>query len=159
MWSPFCTLIVTSWPPTSGATRISVVRTTPTRVAVSLLCHSAYPPALSAMRTRPSTACVRLSMQPPPHDDIGGHYREQEIENGQQPEPAPVVHNLREACSKLVDAHEAVDREIGREHVAGGENRPRDRFAWPGETGQEELRQAGGEKDKRRRLGAREPGA
>jgi hypothetical protein len=33
--APFCTLMAASWPPTSGAMRISVVRTTPTIGVVS----------------------------------------------------------------------------------------------------------------------------
>ena len=52
--SPLCTLIAASWPPTSGATRTSVVRTTPTIGGVGSGRDSQYPPAPAATTMRPS---------------------------------------------------------------------------------------------------------
>ena len=75
------------------------------------------------------------------------------------PQPAPVARHLPQARAQLVDADDAVDREIRREDVADGLHRLGDRFARPGEAGQEELRQAGAEEDERRRFRTLEPGA
>src|SRR5215471_8301762 len=85
-----------------------------------------------------------------PLDEECGYNREREIDDRQNPQTAPVACHLPQASAKLVYAHDTVDRGIGREHVMHGENRLRDRFARPGEAGQEELWQAGAYKDQRR---------
>jgi len=62
------------------------------------------------------------------------------------------MRNLGETRAELVDAHEAVDREIRGEDGSGGLHRLGYPLARPGEAGQEQLRQAGAEKDERRRF-------
>src|SRR5262245_38379533 len=144
--APFCTLMAASWPPTSGATRISVVRTTPTSGAGGAECHRSYAPMPATARLKPS-AIVRmcfLAMRRPPFDERGRYHGEREIDHGKGAEPTPVVHHLPQARAQLVDADDAVDRKIGREDRARGEDGPRDRFARPGKAGHEELRQTGG---------------
>src|SRR5262245_64392387 len=144
-----------SRPPTSGATRTSVVRTTPTIGAAASDRHRTYPPAPAATRTRPSAmmaGALRLAMAAPPLDDERRQHRQRKISSGEQPQAAPVVRHLPEARAELVDAHHAVDRKIRREDGAGGEQRLGDCFARPGEPGQEKLRKARAEKDERRGL-------
>jgi len=68
-------------------------------------------------------AGLRLAIYPPPSDDKRGYHREHEIEEGQAPEAAPVVRHLPQAGAQLVDADDAVDREIRREYVTVGKNR------------------------------------
>src|SRR5262245_20586894 len=109
-----------SWPATSGATRISVVRTTPTIGVAGSGRHSTYRPAPAATRSRASTimrARPRLAMRPPPVDEKRRHHRQDEIGEGEEPKSAPVMRHLVEGRAKLVHAHEAVDREIGRKQV------------------------------------------
>src|SRR5262249_51341085 len=100
-----------------------------------------------------------LAMRLSPLDEECGYRCEREIDDRQNPQTAPVACYLPQASAKLVYAHDTVDREIGREQVVPGENRPRDRFARPGEAGQEELWQAGANKDQRRGFRMLEPGA
>ena len=64
-----------------------------------------------------------LAVYPPPSDDKRGYHREHEIEDGQAPEAAPVVRHLPQAGAQLVDADDAVDREIRREYVTVGKIR------------------------------------
>src|SRR5262249_9026287 len=159
---PFCTLMVASWPPTSGATRISVVRTTPTIGAAGSERHRRYRPAPTAATTRPSAMTRRrplLAMRPPPLHDGGRHHRQREIGDGQPPQGAPIVRHLRKARAQLIEADDAVDGGIRREYVTRGKHRPGDCFARPGKTGKKELRQTGGKEDEHRGLGAPEPGA
>src|SRR4029453_11135115 len=96
---------------------------------------------------------------PPPLDNIRRHYGQREIDNRQEPESVPIPRHFGEGRTQLVDADDAVDREVHREELTGDKRRLRDRFARPGEPGEEELRQAGGEEDERRCLRPREPGA
>src|SRR5262249_30132995 len=157
---PFSTLMAASWPPTSGATRISVARTTPTTGATCPECHRIYAPAPAATSGRPSAPMrPRLAMHPPPLDKKRGHHRERAIADRLPPQPTPIVPHLPQARPQLVHANDAVDREVGREDVARREHRFGDRFARPGEAGEEELRHAGAEEDEHRRLRALEPGA
>src|SRR5712671_336291 len=152
-WSPLPTLMLVSCPPTSGATRISVTRTTPTMGAATSERDARYPPAPAATRTRPTAMITGLlAMRPPPLHKERGHHREREIDDRQNPQAPPVARHLPQACAQLVDAHESVDREIRRKDIAEGPHRLGDRFARPGEAGQEQLRQAGGEEDQRRGL-------
>ena len=81
----FRTLMVASWPPTSGATRTSVARTMPTMGALLAGCHSTYPTAPAATSSNPSAmipADLRLAMPAPPLDDKRGYHREREIDDG-----------------------------------------------------------------------------
>src|SRR5262249_20053609 len=152
--------MLVSWPPTSGATRISVIRTTPTMGGVAFGRHSAYPPRPAATRTSPTAMMIgRLAMRPPPLDQERGHRCEREIHDRQNPQTTPVARQVPQACTKLVDAHESIDREIRRKDIADRLYRLGDRLARPGEAGQEQLRQAGGEEDQRRGLRMLEPGA
>src|SRR5262249_30546636 len=133
-----------SCPPTSGATRTSVVRTTPTSGASWPGRHRKNSPApvattMSAMTIR------RLAMRHPPLDEARGQHRERKIRDGEPPQAAPVVRDLGEAGAQLVHANDAVDGKIRREDTARGQRCRWDGFARPGEAGEEELRQAGGE--------------
>ena len=139
------------------------MRTTPTIGGVGSARHSQYPPAAAttneaerddAYGLAPSHAAAPLRLT-----RNGGHHREREIDDRQAPEPAPIARHLPEGGAQLIDADDAVDREIRREDIARGEHRLGDRFARPGETRQEELRQAGAEEDERRGLRVLEPGA
>src|SRR4029450_5861320 len=87
------------------------------------------------------------------------HHSKREVSKHKYPEPAPVTRYLPKACAELVDTHNTVDREIRRENITNGLHRFGDRFARPGEAGQEELRQAGTEENERRRFGMLEPGS
>src|SRR5262245_16823268 len=132
-----------SWPPTSGATRTSVVRTTPAMGAACSSCHRTYPPAPAATSSRPSTmmtADLRLAMRLPPLAHKRRQHREREISGGEEPQAPPVVHHLPQAGAELIDAHDAIDREIRGEDGADGEQRLGDYLARPRETGQEKLR-------------------
>src|SRR6516162_4272265 len=143
--SPLRTLMAASWPPTSGATRTSVVRTTPTIGAAGSGRQRKYALTPTTARMMPNPmmrAGLRLAMYPPPSDDKRGYHREREIEGGQAPEAAPVVGHLLQAGAQLVDADDAVDREIRREYVAVGQNGIGDRFTRPGKAGHEKLRKA-----------------
>src|SRR5258705_6518575 len=159
---PFWTLMTASWPPTSGAARISVARTTPTTDAVCPGGHRRYPPAPAAARRRPSTiirGCRGLAIRVPPFDQTCGNDCEHEVADGEEPKASPGVRHVPKICAQLANADDAVDREIGRKDMPGGEHRPGDRFARPGEAGQEELGQTGGEEDQHRRVRARKPAA
>src|SRR5262252_3659101 len=98
-----------------------------------------------------------LAMRPPPHDDACRDHRQHKIDDGHEPQPSPLMCHLPGSRAELIDADEAGDGEVGREHIAYGADRIADCLAWPGEPGQEELRQAGGEEDEHRGLGAPEP--
>src|SRR6516165_3353906 len=148
-----------SWPPTSGATRTSVARTIPTMGETSARRHRTYPPTPAATRMRPSAmpTAARLATRPPPHDERCGNHREREIDDGQAPQAAPVVHHLTKACAQLADTDDAVDGEIRREYVPHSRHRRRDCFARPGKARHEKLRKARAEKDERRGLRVFEP--
>src|SRR3984893_17754584 len=121
-----------------------------------------YPPMPAATTMRPSAmpTAARLAMRSPPlHHERRGHHREREIDDGQAPQAAPVVHYLAKACAQLADADDAVDREIRREYVTRGRHRRWDCFAWPGKARHEKLRKARAEKDERRGLRWPDPGA
>src|SRR5262249_26223355 len=152
--SPLRTLTAASWPATSGATRISVTRTTPTMGVSARDGHSAYPPAPAATTTRTPMMVARLLAMrgPPPLDEECGHHREHEIASRHDPQPAPVARHLPQARTDLVDADQPVDRKIRRKHVAELLRPAENRFARPGKSGQEELRQGGSEEEQRRRF-------
>ena len=69
------------------------------------------------------------------------------------------MRNLGETRAELVDAHEAVDREVGGENASPRQHRIRDGLARPGKADDEELRNAGGEKQQHRGLAMLELGA
>src|SRR5438046_2219044 len=88
----------------------------------------------------------------PALDERCGDHREREIDDGEAPEPAPVARHLPQARAHLVEADEAIDRKIGGKDIRGGLYPLGDGLARPGEAGEKELRQAGAEKDERRRF-------
>src|SRR5262249_50991876 len=117
-------------------------------------------PATTRMRAStimPGTA--RLAMRSPPLDERCGNHGEREIDDGQAPQAAPVVHHLTKACAQLADADDAVDGEIRRKYVTRDKRRLRHCFARPGKARHEKLRKARAEKDERRGLRVLEPGA
>src|SRR5215468_881980 len=159
--APFSTLMAVSWPPTSGATRTSVARTTPTMGAGASWRHKIYPPTPAARMMRPNAAIppdVRLSMRLPPLHQKRRQHREREVDDGKRPQAAPVARHFPQACAQLIDADDAIDCEIRGEYVADSEDGLWNRFPRPGKSGQEQLRKARAEKDKRRSLGMLEPG-
>src|SRR6516164_4243573 len=162
MVSPLWTLIDASWPPTSGATRTSVVRTTPMTGGAGCGRSSQYTPVPITRTMRPSAmmrAVLALAIHLPPLDQKRGYHCEQEIYDREAPQPTPIASHLPKAGAQLIDANNAVDREIRREDVAHGVYRLGDRLAWPGKPRQKQLRQAGAEEDQRRGLRVLEPGA
>src|SRR5215475_1756062 len=159
--APFCTLMAASWPLTSGATRTSVVRTTPTTGGDGWERQSRYPPTPAAITTTPSAIMRvgrRLGMHAPPPDEKRGNHREREVDHGKCPEAAPIARHFPQAGAQLIDAHEAVDGEVRRKYGACGPHGPGDCLARPGKAGQEKLRKARTEEDERRRLRMLEPG-
>src|SRR5215831_5487973 len=99
--------MVASCPPTSGATRISVARTTPTTDAACTGGHRRYPPAPAAARRTPS-AMIRgwpwLAIRVPPFDQTRRNDCEREVADGEETESPPVVLQLPETRPQLVDA-------------------------------------------------------
>ena len=79
-----------SWPPTSGATRTSVVRTMPTTGGGGSGRHRKYPPTPAAITMPPSAMmreALRLAMHLPPLGESCGNHREREIDDGQAHSP------------------------------------------------------------------------
>src|SRR6516165_8770009 len=102
--SPLRTLMAASWPATSGATRTSVVRTTPTMDADSGR-DSQYPPMLAATAITPSAmmrAARALAMHLPPLHEKRGYDCECEIDDREAPQPAPIANNLPQAGAQLI---------------------------------------------------------
>src|SRR5262245_10580223 len=153
--------MLASWPLTSGATRISVTRTTPTMGVSALEGHSAYPPAPAATSTMATAMMVAgfLAMRLPPLDEECRDHGEREIDDRQSPQTTPVARHLPQAGTELVDAHYPVDREIRREDIADRLRPFGNRLARPGKSGQEKLWEAGGEEDQGRGFRILEPSA
>src|SRR5262245_30884290 len=106
--------MVASWPPTSGASRIWVERTTPAMGAGGSGRKRTYPPPTAAARMSPSTTTRRraLAMGLPPFHHSRRNRGEREIRERKYPQPQPVVRHLPEARAQLADADDAIDREI-----------------------------------------------
>src|SRR5262249_29226643 len=117
---PLRTLMAAGCPPTSGATRISVPRTTPTMGASALDGHSAYPPAATSTRMPAAMIARFLAMRLPPLDDERGHHCEPEIDGRHDRETTPVARHVPQAGAELVDARDPVDGEIRRKDMAEG---------------------------------------
>src|SRR6202051_1407310 len=83
---------------------------------------------------------------------------EREIGQGQTPQSEPIMRDLPDAGTQLVDSHKAINREVGGENPAQRDGRVGDCFARPCETGGEELRQAGCKEEEGRVLRPGEPG-
>src|SRR6266487_2021097 len=69
--------------------------------------------------------------------------REREIAQRQTPQSEPVMPDLPDTGTELIDAHEAVNRGVGREYPTQRDGRVGDCFARLCEAGGEKLRQAG----------------
>src|SRR5260370_42502137 len=77
-----------------------------------------YPPTPAATMRTPSAmmrAGLRLTMHLPPLDDKRGNHRKREVDEGKDPETAPIARHLPQARAQLVDTEHAVDGEIARE--------------------------------------------
>src|SRR5262245_65573280 len=101
-----------SWPLTSGATRTSVVRTTPTTGGDGWERQSRYPPTPAAITTTPSAimrAGRRLAMRLPPPDEKRGNHRERGVDHGKCPEAAPIARHFPQARTKLLHEQEAAE--------------------------------------------------
>src|SRR5882672_1098146 len=119
--------MVASWPPTSGATRTSVARTTPVMGTGGSGRNRRYPPRPAATRTTPSTRIRRLSMGMSPLDHSRRDHGEREICERKHPKPPPITRHLPQGRAQLVDADDAVDREIRWEDGPEGLYRRGDR--------------------------------
>src|SRR5262249_51252693 len=123
--SPGWTRMAASWPPTSGATRISVVRTIPTSGAAGVVRPSTAAPGAAATTASPSTTMsprLRLGMGPPP-GEIRRQDRKDEVSEGKKPQTCPIARDLGQARAKLVDTDETVDPEMDREDGAEAPHR------------------------------------
>src|SRR5262245_27229336 len=101
-----------SWPPTSGATRISVMRTIPTMGGVPSARHRTRTGRPAAARAKlTAIAAGLLAMGLPPLQEERGRHSKSEIDDGQNPQTPPVSCHLPQTRSQLVDTHEPVDRE------------------------------------------------
>src|ERR1700758_4574579 len=84
---------------------------------------------------------------------------EREIGQSQTPQSEPVMRDLPDAGTQLVDAHEAIDRGVGGEKPAERKGHVGNCFARPCEAGHEELRQAGCKQEDGCVFRPREPGS
>src|ERR1700722_13052100 len=107
--------MVASWPPTSGAMRTSVARTTPAIGGAGSARNRKYPPMHAASRTTPSPSrllAMLLAMRQPPLNVSRRDHGKSEINKRDDPQPTPVGCDLPEARAQLIDTHDAVDRPI-----------------------------------------------
>src|SRR5713101_5093041 len=109
--------------------------------------------AIATMATR-----LALCMSPSSLDGKCRGHREREICQGQTPQSEPIMRDLPDAGTQLVDAHEAINREVGGKNPTQRDGRVGDGFARPCEAGGEKLRQAGCKKEEGCVLRPREPG-
>src|SRR5258707_6102581 len=99
-------------------------------------------------------SALRISL--PPLDRKRREHGEREIDQRQAPQSEPVMRDLPDAGTQLVDAHEAIDRGVGGENPTERDGRIGDCLARPRETCGEELRQACCKEDERRGFRPRE---
>src|SRR6266702_5526646 len=100
-------------------------------------------PATSTSGIATMAARLALCMSLSSLDDKCRDHRECEIDQRQAPEAEPVMRDLPDAGTELIDADEAVDRGIGGENPTERKGHVGDCFARPREAGCEELGQAG----------------
>src|ERR1700729_397710 len=91
-------------------------------------------------------------------DGTGRDHGECEIGQRQTPQSEPTMPDFPDTGTQLVDAHEAIDSEVGGENPTERNGYVGDSFARPCEAGHEELRQAGCEEQDGRVFRPREPG-
>src|SRR5215475_4783826 len=101
---------------------------------------------------------LRLAMRLSPLEEMERADRQNEIDAGQHPQPAPIARNLPQARAQLIDADDAVDRKVRREYRSCRERGLWDCFPRPGKSREEQLRNARPEEDERRALRVFEPG-
>src|SRR5260221_11505021 len=100
-------------------------------------------PATSTSGIANMAARLALRMSPSSLDGKRRDHSEREIGQRQTPQSEPVMRDLPDAGTELVDAHEAVNRGVGGEQPTQGEGRIGGCVARPCEACGEELRQAG----------------
>src|ERR1700686_3384343 len=96
---------------------------------------------MSAIAIMAARLALRMSLS-----SLDGKRRdhgEREIGERQTPQSEPIMRDLPDAGTQLVDAHEAIDREVGGENPTERDGRVGDCFARPCDAGVEELKQAG----------------
>src|SRR5580658_8014056 len=106
--------------------------------------------------TRAARLSLRMSLS-----SLDGKRRdhgEREIGQRQTPQPEPVMRDLPDAGTQLVDAYEAIDRVVDRENSTERNGRLGDGLARPSEADGEELGQAGRKQEQGRGFRPREPG-
>src|SRR6266478_2177330 len=103
-------------------------------------------------------ACLALRMFLSSPDGKCRDHGEREIAQRQTPQSEPIMRDLPDAGTQLVDAHKAVNRGVGGEHPTQRDGHVGDCFARPCEAGGEKLRQAGCKKEEGCVLRPREPG-
>src|ERR1700757_273286 len=104
-------------------------------------------------------ARVALRMSLSSQNRKGRDHGKNEIAYGQTPQAEPIMRDFPDVGAELVDSHQAVDRGVGGKQPAECQRDVWDRLARPGETGHEELRQAGRQEKDGRVLRLREPGS
>src|ERR1700686_2423172 len=95
----------------------------------------------SAIATMAARLFLRMSLS-----SLDGKRRdhgEREVGERQTPQPEPIMRDLPDAGTELVDAHEAMNRGVGGENRTERKARVGNCCARPCEAGHEELRQAG----------------
>src|ERR1700739_4859623 len=110
----------------------------------------------SAIATMAARLALRMSLSS--LDGKRRDHSEREIGERQTPQSEPVMRELTEAGTQLLDAHEPINRECGGEKPAQSDGRFGDCFARPCEAGGEELRQAGCKQEEGCIFRPREPG-
>src|SRR5260370_41154820 len=88
------------------------------------------------------TVRLVLRMSLSSHDGKRRDHGEREICQGQTPQSEPIMRDLPDAGTQLVDAHEAINREVGGKNPTQRDGRVGDGFAPPCEACGEKLRQA-----------------
>src|SRR6202011_5081568 len=110
----------------------------------------------SAIATMAARLVLRMSLS-----SLDGKRRdhgEREIGQGQTPQSEPVMRDLPDAGTQLVNAHEAINREVGGENPTERNGYVGDGFARPCEARHEELGQAGCQQQDGRVFRPCEPG-
>src|ERR1700738_2972066 len=100
-------------------------------------------PATSTRAIAIMAARLALRMSLSSLDGKRRDHGEREIGERQTPQSEPILRDLPYGGTQQVEAHEAIDREVGGENPTERKGRVGNCFARPCEAGHEELRQAG----------------
>src|SRR6202049_527245 len=95
----------------------------------------------SAIATMAARLVLRMSLSS--LDGKRRDHSEREIGQGQTPQSEPIMRDLPDAGTQLIDAHDAINGGVGGENPTQRDARLRDCFVRPCEAGGEKLRQAG----------------